>query len=143
MVRKNNEEVIFGTVLLDTDVEDITAPFKKAFRNTIIDDCEKDVVETFCYYLTLYNNFIYEHGEEYPKYISTVDVFGIFIAVLFDISLKFKEEKIEDFKLLFEFWVDFLNTDAEVFDRLPNGSSFDVSRKMFITKISKILEQDE
>lgn len=139
--RSNDEEVDFGTVILDTDVDDITAPWRKLIKGTVLEDL--DCVEKFCLYLTLYNNFLVEHKDSYPKRISTVDTYGAFITVLLDIAVKHEDETIKDIKPLFEFWIEFLNDNVDTFDRFSENKSWDVAQHRFSILISDVLENEE
>jgi len=133
-------EVDFGTVILDTDVEDITAPWRNLLRSVSIEN--DDYIEKFCLYLTLYNNYYTEHKEDYPKWISKVDTYGAFFGILLTIAMNYPDETIVDIKPLFEFWVDFLNDNVDTFDRLESLQAYDIALNRFSMLMDSILSDE-
>ena len=139
--KNNNNEVYFGTIILDTDIEDITAPWRKLIKGTILE--EADYLDKFCLYLTLYNNFNVEYKDSYPKRISTVDTYCAFLSVLFWLAKEHGEETIKDIKLLFEYWINFLNDNVDILDKLTDHDSWMTAFKRFSILLTNIFENEE
>lgn len=140
MGKKSSAE--FGEIILDTEVEDITAPWIELIVDARLDRLNN--LDKFCLYLTLYNNFWVENKENYPKWISKVDPKGTFFAVLADIAHNHGEETVDDIEKLFNFWIDFLNENADTFDRIENSSdAYIIAAKRFSTLINSVLSNNE
>ena len=136
---RKNDEVNIGTVILDAEAEDITAPWREVIKGSYLEDSE--YTEKCCLYLTLYNNFLVQYKDSYPKKISCIDTYGAFIIVLLNTAIKFEDETIKDIKAFFEFWIDFLNDNADYLDRFDDESfGFDVIMKRFSITLKNILE---
>ena len=142
MGKKSNieGEVDFGTVILDTDVEDITAPWRNLLRSVSIEN--EDYIEKLCLYLTLYNNYYTEHKEDYPKWISKVETYGAFFGILLKIAKDYPDETIVDIKPLFEFWVEFLNDNVDTFDRLESQQAYDTALNRFSMLMDSVLSDE-
>lgn len=134
------ELVEFGTVLLETDVEDITAPFRKDLE-PIKRDMPSDKFERLCYHLTLFNNLIYEKGETYPKRISRMEPEEGFILVLVFLSDEFPDEKVENMEAFYDFWISYLNDNVDYLDT-GRYNIYDMW-KLFKKVLTPILEEDE
>ena len=137
----NPDGVEFGTVIFDIDVEDITEPFRKDFEDSIADE---DYFEKFCLYMTLFNNFVCEKGESFPRRVSCIDTTFDFFFVLLHVAMDYQEETIKNIEPFFWFWIDWLNENVDVLDRIQ-GKRFPghEASRLFDVTLKNILESDD
>lgn len=98
--------------------------------------------EKCCKYLCQLNNLAVEHKESYPQKISQVRTFNDFAYVIMVVTHLLPDEEIVDVKLLFDFWVDFLNENAGAIDHIDPAYEHPgvVTGDRFFQKIKIIIE---
>ena len=129
-----------GTTLLDIEEIDLTVTWRELLEVTGW-DIPQEEVRKFLTYLTLYNNFVYEQGEHYPRTISKVDVFKGFFYVL--LTLAAREETLTRVDLLFDYWISFLNDNVDIFDKKETGDAWIEAAVRFLKNIEEILDNDK
>lgn len=132
----------FGEVYVD--LEDEENDPSEVFRSTLTDAFFQNhhSPEKCCKYLCQLNNLAYERKEDYPKRISQVNTFLDFSYVILLITHLLPDEEIVDMQSLFNFWVDFLNENAEAIDRIDTCFNHPgiVTGDRFFEKIKNIIE---
>lgn len=134
----------FGCVYVDMEDEEFNPSdvFRDTLGSTFFE--KHNNPEKCCEYLCQLNNLAYEYKEDYPPKISKVNTFLDFSYVLILTTHMLPDENIVDMKALFDYWVDFLNENADAIDRIDHFSYHPgiETGDRFFEKIKNIIENE-
>ena len=144
MSEKFTKDYHFGKVLFDE--EDI-ANEESIWEEIVGDDLWSQIDcphDKLAHYFTMTNNLWYEYPEEYVEVVAGLPVRITFIYSLLYISKNYNEETVIDMKAFFEHFIEYLNNNVDMIERLfKNESEGMVSMriaKSFSEYIGRVIE---